>query len=248
MREKAIQPEQADTYTKMSAEVYDLIYSEKRYDEEASKVKDTILTRCKSGGNQMLDVACGTGKHMEFLRDIFNVEGVDLSEEQLAVAKAKFPDARIEQGNMINFDMGKQYDSIICLFSSIGYVKTKENLDLTVNNMSRHLKPGGVILIEPWIRPEVFEPGNISLESNADRKDLKVVRAGISTREGNISILNMHHMIVRPDSVDHFVEKHELAMFTDKEFADAYKEAGLGIEIDPEGLTGRRLMIGTKPL
>ncbi len=232
----------------MTAEVYDLIYDFKDYDSEAEKIKEIIASRLKSGGKDMLDIACGTGKHMEFLRQTYDIDGIDLSTAQVASAKQKFPEARIEQGDMTNFEMNKQYDVIVCLFSSIGYVKSKENLDRTVSNISRHLKPGGIAIIEPWISPEVFQEGRISMETNDKREDIKVSRIIKTSRQGNLSILDAHIMVGRPDGVEHFEERHEMAMFTDQEFEDSFDKSGLSTEIDPDGLIGRRLVIGTKPV
>ena len=43
----------------------------------------------------------------------------------------------------------RAYDVVLCLFSSIGYVKTKSNLNRAVKCMANHLTPGGILLIEP---------------------------------------------------------------------------------------------------
>ncbi|MFC1853806.1 hypothetical protein ACFL27_26785 [candidate division CSSED10-310 bacterium] len=47
--------------------------------------------------------------------------------------------------------MGKTYDVITCLFSSIGYVKTLSKLNQTVACMDHHLLPGGHLIFEPWL-------------------------------------------------------------------------------------------------
>ena len=35
---------------------------------------------------------------------------------------------------MIDFDLGRQYDAITCLFSAIAYAKTEANLNATLEN------------------------------------------------------------------------------------------------------------------
>lgn len=232
----------------MSSEIYDLIYSSKKYDEEAKKIKDIFDKNCISGGNRMLDVACGTGKHMEYLRNDFNIDGIDLSINQVTAARKKFPNNRIEQSNMIDFDMNDNYDIVVCLFSSIGYLLTKDNLDESVRCMTRHLKPGGILLIEPWIRQSQFRPNHISFESAQIPDKLAVARTGITTAEGKITTLNLHHMVTAQEGVSHFVENHKLAMFDDEEFIDSFNKAGLRADVDPVGLTNRRLIIGSKSL
>lgn len=230
----------------MTGEIYDVIYGSKDYESEAAKIAEIIKSHSKSGGNDVLEAACGTGNYMQFLAKTFHVDGFDLSPEQVAAAKKKLPDIRILQADMIDFDMGRQYDAILCLFSSIGYLKTKENLDKAIQNMAKHTKPGGVVIIEPWLKADAFKEGHVSLESNL-QNGLAVARMGLSSKNGNISVLNMHHMVSDGHRVDHFLEVHELAMYSDEEFTDAFTKAGLEIEIDHEGLTGRGLLIGKKP-
>ncbi len=232
-------------YSHMTAEIYDLLYANKNYAAEAAKITKIIEDHCESGGNEILEVACGTGTYLGYLEDEFTVEGFDLSPEQVAAAKQRLPEINIFQADMLNFNTGKQYDTVLCLFSSIGYLKSKENLDIALAKMANHTKPGGLVLIEPWLRVEDLIPGYISLESGSG-DGIWVSRMGTHTNDGKISTLNMHHMVGRNDTVDHFVEVHELALYTDEEITDAFVKAGLEVYIDPEGLN-RRLFIGKKP-
>lgn len=243
---ETVQIKEYDSYSHMTAEIYDLIYSKKDYVGEAAKLTGIIDERCESGGNQLLETACGTGTYMQHLKDRFDIEGFDLSGEQVAAAQNRLPDSIIFQADMLNFDTGKQYDAVLCLFSSIGYLKTKDNLDTAIANMARHTKPGGLVIVEPWLRLEDLIPGHVSIET-ASGDGMWVSRMGTHTNDGKISTLNMHHMIGTNDGVDHFLEVHQLALYTDKELSDAFIKAGLGVDVDPEGLN-RRLFIGKKPL
>ena len=96
---------------------------------EAQKVHQLIQQHKRSSGNTLLEVACGTGIHASILRENYQVEGLDLDAEMLAVASQTYPDIPFHQADMADFDLGKQFDAITCLFSSIGYVKTKKRLE-----------------------------------------------------------------------------------------------------------------------
>lgn len=48
------------------AKYYDFIYSWKDYKKDAIKLNSLISKYKKSSGSDMLDVACGTGKHLGF--------------------------------------------------------------------------------------------------------------------------------------------------------------------------------------
>lgn len=244
---EAVKPKEIPSYTRMTGEIYDLIYADKDYAGQATKLSELIKERSESGGSRILEAACGTGTYMEHLRDRFSVDGFDLSAEQVAAAKKKLPNANIVQADMLDFDMGQTYDVVLCLFSSIGYLKTKENLGKAIYNMARHVKPGGLVIVEPWLKVEDFIEGKISQEEGSTN-DLSVSRMGRTTRNGNVTTTEMHHMVGTKQGVEHFLEVHELAMYSDDDFKDAFGKAGLPMDIDPEGLTGRGLYIGKKPL
>ena len=54
---------------------------------------------------------------------------------------------------MTNFDLGRGYDAVTCLFSAIGHVITEEKLRAAMRSMSAHVRPGGLVVIEPFIDP-----------------------------------------------------------------------------------------------
>ena len=50
----------------------------------------------------LLDVACGTGKHLEVLQHEFEVEGLDLDGDLLAIARERLgPAVPLYQGDML---------------------------------------------------------------------------------------------------------------------------------------------------
>jgi len=229
-----------------SAQYYDEIYAsvDKDYVAEAGKTHTIIQKYRQSKGKLLLDVGCGTGVHADYLSKYYQVEGLDLDPQMLAVAKKKHAKIRFHQGDMTDFDLGRQFDVIVCLFSSIGYVKTKSRLQKAVKTMSRHLLPGGVLLIEPWFSPKQWHPGRTSM-TKVDKPELKIVRMSLAGQRGKISLIEFQYLIGTSKGIEHSVEIHELGLFTHKEYMDAFKAAGLTITHDPEGLDGRGLYIGT---
>ena len=97
----------------------------------------------RSGAASLLDVACGTGKHLELFRSWYEVAGIDLNADLVAIARERLPDVRLEVADMTAFDLGRRFDVVTCLFSSIGYVGTVERLDQAIATMAAHLEPGG---------------------------------------------------------------------------------------------------------
>jgi len=229
------------------ARYYDLIYSSKDYEKESLRVKALISRYKKSDGNDLLDVACGTGRHLKYPRDDFVCMGVDKSREILEVAKKNVDSVAFKEADMIAMDLGRKFDVITCLFSSIGYVKTNSNLDRTIRNFARHLRKGGVVLIEPWFTKLTYHTGSLHMNVY-DGNDIKIVRLNVSQLKGSISVMEMHYLIAEKDnSVKHFIDRHELGLFEVDETLRAMKTAGLISRFLRRGLMkGRGMFVGVK--
>jgi ubiquinone/menaquinone biosynthesis C-methylase UbiE len=234
-----------NTYSKFAA-VYDTLYSFKNYAKESDRVLAIISDRKRSQGHSLLDVACGTGGHIEFLRRNYQIEGLDLSENMLEIARAKYPDITFHREDMRNFDLGRKYDAIVCLFSAIGYAKTERQMRNAIAAMANHLERGGVLIVEPWFPPTQQFTGIHALF--VDKPDLKIARMDIPRVSGNVSIIRFHMMVGTPQGIEEFSETHEMGLFTHEEYIQAFLDAGLEVKHDQQGLMGRGLYIGVAPI
>jgi len=227
------------------AQHYDRIYSFKDYASETEKIAGWIERYKYSDGRRLLDVACGTGRHLEFLAKSFDVEGLDLSPELLELAQARNPGVAFHCADMRTFDLSSSYDVITCLFSSIGYMTTPEDLMTAIANMARHLTAGGVLIIEPWLTPDAWKPGTVH-GMYIDDPDLKIARINTSLTRGRLSVFDLHHLVGTPEKTLHFVEHHEMGLYTKEEMTDALEKAGLSVTLDTEGLMNRGVYIGVQ--
>jgi ubiquinone/menaquinone biosynthesis C-methylase UbiE len=230
-----------------SAKFYDAIYASagKDYAVETQKICALIEKHKKSPGNTLLEVACGTGMHASHLSKYYQLEGLDLDPEMLAIARQNHPDIPFHQADMVDFDLKRQFDVLTCLFSSIGYVKTTPRLNQAVQTMTRHLVAGGVLLVEPWFTPEQWHAGKVH-GMFIEEPDLKIARMNISEVDGTLSFFNFHYMVGTPEGINYFTERHELGLFTNDEYLEAFRLGGLDVLHDPEGIYGRGLYIGLK--
>lgn len=229
-----------------SAAIYDALYAFKDYDSEAETVRSLVEERRGVQGGSLLDVACGTGGHISALGKQFAVEGLDVDSGMVDIARARHPGVPIHAADMVDFELGRRFDAVICLFSSIGYVKTVPRLRSAVAAMARHLAPGGVLVVEPWFTPESYYPGRLSA-GFVDLPDLKAARMNVARVEGCVSVIDFHYLVGTPAGIDSFVERHELALFTWAEYEEAFRMAGLAVERLPKGLAGdgeRGLLVG----
>ena len=225
-----------------SAQVYDALYASKDYAGEAAQLHIIIQQSCP-GAASLLDVACGTGKHVAHLRAHYRVEGLDINPDLLALAQEQNPGIAFHQGDMLSFALEKQFDAVVCLFSAIGYVKTVGKLQGAVATMARHLRPGGVLIIEPWITPQAWRPSTVH-STFVDEPDLKIARLNVSEVDDRVAVMDLHHLVGTPEGVEYFVERHELGLFTHEEYVGAYQDAKLAVAHDAKGLIGRGLYVG----
>lgn len=227
-----------------SADLYDAIYlSAKDYDAETRALAD-LLRELRPGLASVLDVACGTGLHAERLAALeLAVDGVDLDGGLLERARARHPGGRFLEGDMADFDLGRRYDAVVCLFSAIGYVRTLPRLRAAVSCMARHLEPGGVVVVEPWFAPGAMTDGFVT-STTVEAGGRRIVRMSRTVLEGRISRLEFEYLIGSAAGLERRTEVHELGLFTREETEDAFARAGLTAEFREPGLSGRGLFVG----
>jgi ubiquinone/menaquinone biosynthesis C-methylase UbiE len=228
-----------------SAAFYDAIYSWKDYAVESVRVRELVEEHARRPVKFLLDVACGTGAHLAHLKEHYGVEGLDLDPQMLAIAREHYPKITFHEADMADFDLGREYDAVVCLFGSIGYVKSWERLRQTAHTFARHLRPGGVAVVEPWLTPETYKGHGVhSLFVN--EPDLRIARMNVGQTEGSVSILDFHYLVGTSEGVNYFTERHELGLFTHKQYRSALESAGFEVTFDEQGLVGRGLFTAVR--
>jgi len=225
-----------------SARWYDALYSFKDYAKESAEIV-SLLKQEHPGAETVLDIACGTAEHDRYLAQTYHVDGLDINSDFIRVASEKNPEGEYSCADMMEFSLGKTYDVVLCLFSSIGYAKTINSVVKALHCFRRHLKPDGIIVVEPWFTPASWNPdGRVHLLT-AETPEGKICRMNISEDDGSLSFINFHYLLGTSGGVEHFTERHELGLFSVENMKKAFELANLAVSFDEDGLTGRGLYV-----
>jgi SAM-dependent methyltransferase len=230
-----------------TAQYYDLIYSTlKDYAAESEQIAELIRAE-QPGARSVLDVACGTAEHARLLaeRHGFEVDGLDLEPAFVRIARAKLRSGSVYEGDMVSFSVPRRYEVVLCLFSSVGYVRTLQNVRRSFERFRDHLVEGGIMIVEPWFAPDAFIPGRYSVDT-AVGEGVTVCRMSHSEADGAISRIRFEYLIGTPSGIERASEIHELGLFTNDELLRCFADAGLRAEFDPVGIFGRGLYIARR--
>jgi SAM-dependent methyltransferase len=232
-----------------TAHVYDLIYeaSGKDYAAESAEIQ-ALIGRHNPGARTLLDVACGTGGHLRHLRQWYESTGVDIDADMIAEARLRVPEATLVESDMRAFELETTFDAAVCLFSSIGYMRDGAELDAALSTMARHLAPGGVLVVDGWVRPDAWRDGGVTHVEVAEGDGMKVVRVSRSQREGSATSLEMHHLIATSEGIDHVVDHHELTLFSPEQYEHAFAAAGLTVHTIDGPMPDRDRYVGLKAI
>ena len=227
------------------AYLYDKVYSFKNYEEEAAYLLKIARQNCDADEIVWLDVACGTGAHIKYLKKQVSIEGLDRSKSMLEIAREKNIGTKFHRKNMVRFKLGKKYNVITVLYGSIGYVKTLSNLNRTMATMNDHLLQGGLLIVDPWLTPDKWVTGSVH-SLLIDEEKFKLARISTSQAEGKVSYFDLHYLIGDVGGTRHIVERHELGLFTRNEMNRSFRSNGFDVDFEEFGLMGRGLYVGKK--
>lgn len=97
------------------------------------------------GGARVLDLGCGNGEKLARLTGRFDVVGVDVSEEQLRLAQARAPEAKLIHADLAELAFADASFDAVTAFYSMVHVPRATHPELFARIL-RWLKPGGLFL------------------------------------------------------------------------------------------------------
>lgn len=215
---------------------YDSIYYKSEiYEQEANLISKFVTKYKKNNNNKLLDVACGTGTHIKFFLPKFKVYGLDLSKEMLQVAQKNYPGIQFFNKNMIDFDINIEFGVIICLYGSIGFVQTIDNLFKALKSFENHLVAGGILILVPWSTKEHFKEKIVSDRVKIDNCQIARMEIVQKIKQDKVKI-TYHYLIGKDNEIKYYTGNHPLiGLFSENGYLEAIKNANFEIVEDYSG-------------
>lgn len=152
----------SEAYTSL-APVYDLLNGDIDYAAWGDFIEKQFELFAKKKPESILDLACGTGSMaVELAERGYDMTGIDLSEDMLAVARKKCDGRRFRHDvlllcqNMTEFELYGTVDAVVCCLDGLNYLTKTEQLRKTFRHVHNYLNPDGLFIFD-MNTPKKFE-------------------------------------------------------------------------------------------
>lgn len=238
-----------DSYA-LEAAVYDRVYgSGKDYAAEVECLRRYIEKYKQCADTNLLDVGCGTGMHLEHLSHFFPCFGLDSSHIMLRHAFDNCgPRVWLTQADMRDFQFGRKFGVVTCLFSAIAHMLTVDEMRQAIANMADHVSPGGVLIVEPFFDLSVWDDDLDPIFEYFEAA--KIMRVVTTSRNGSIVTTSIKHFVNWAEgrgTADFFDVQHKVALHGNEEYVQAFEDAGLTLALTSPGFDGRGIFVAQKP-
>lgn len=128
---------------------YHILYKERNFREAQIFMDNLTFYLNMDEGSKVLDLACGKGRHSIYLNQLgYDVLGVDLSENSIAVANKNANDTLHFKVHDMRQPFEDKYDAILNMFTSFGYFENDEDNLKTLISIKESLSEYGFGVID----------------------------------------------------------------------------------------------------
>ncbi len=186
----------------------------------------------------LLDLGCGTGEHLNLLsRHDFNCTGLDISNEMLTIAKER-TDKSINylKSSMTTFDYYNEFNIITSFFGSFNYMLDDSEIEKTLWNTWRALKPDGLCIFEIWntLPVKKIKQKDLSLISTTTVQDKTIKRERgfrlLEYPKKDIVEVDYNYTLKSASHSFSLKDKHRMRTFTKEEISYFLNENGFTLD------------------
>lgn len=153
------------------------------------KYLSVVLSKYLPQGGKMLDVGCGTGAVMEFLKNKGEVEGVDMSDTALNFCRQK--NLKVEKG--LANEMPYSTDTFDAVFA-LDVLEHLDNPAGAVKEAARVLKEGGLFVATVPAHQWLWSPHDVSMHHK--KRYAKQDFAQLFTGDFDILVISWIHAFI----------------------------------------------------
>jgi len=158
------------------AKFYDLLYQDKDYQKEVHFI-DQLIKQYAPHAKTILDLGCGTGKHISLLKKLgYDVVGVDLSETMIQMAKENYKDISFHQADVRDIRLDHRFDVVISLFHILSYQNSNEDVNRYFKTIKEHMTSDGIAIFDYWYGPAVLTQKPESRIKKIKNSELQITR------------------------------------------------------------------------
>lgn len=238
-----------DVFADYSA-YYDLLYADKDTALETNYTLELVRSCNGQPPKNILEVGCGTGRYsLEFARRGIRVEGIDLSAEMIAVAKANLEQMsteknrpRLQVADARSYRSSEEVDAVMALFHVLSYQTKDKDVDRFLESAFANLNAGGVFVFDFWYGPAVLW-NRPSVRVREVRNDsLRITRVASPDVKDAANVVDVNYSIFvedrRTGAIGRLNETHSMRYFDLKELEGWLQRVGFVNIRFEEWLTG----------
>ena len=187
-------------YQGLVAETYDLWFGSEPFWDQPFFHK-----RVTDNGGTALDIACGTGRLLvPFLRDGLSVEGVDASDDMLAICRRKAASAGLtpllHHQRMQALALEGGYRTLFVAAGSFQLLTERADAVVALQRFRAHLEPGGELLVTlsvPW-------------QDFVAERQWRLRRSGVRSADGATVLIHQATSADRVEQLQHLWLRYEV--------------------------------------
>ncbi len=207
-----------------------------RDNKDASKIVSLIFSNINlPKGSNVLDLACGNGRHsVLFAEKGMKVTGIDLSEYLISQAHSKLLTDYKEYADNLSFEIRdmrdinheNNFDMVVNLFSSYGYFEDDKKNEQVINSIASSLKKDGYFVLD-FLNKDYLV--NHLVPFDVKRTEGKII---VQVREIKDGFVYKHILIFRNSDDEYpglsqFTER--IKLYSENDFSQMLNKCGMKV-------------------
>lgn len=211
------------------AEYYDMLMDEVDYNDWCSFIEE-IFNIYSFKPRNILDTACGTGNiTIPMTLKGYNLWGVDISEEMLAIAENKARNKKMNikfiKQNMTELELNKSFDSVLCMCDGVNYIIDEKALFKYFKTVYNSINTEGLFIFDISSKYKLINVlGNNTLFQEKD--EFCYIWENSYNEEEELLEMRLNFFIPQQDMYKRLEEYHIQRAYSEKYLVKLLAEAG----------------------